>query len=40
VKLEEADIDGTFYVTKRRFTEDRNKRRTVLTLMQKDVWLP
>lgn len=40
VKLEEADIDDSFYVMKRRFTEDSGKRRTTLTLMQKGVWLP
>ncbi len=40
VKIEAADIDGNFYVTQRRFTENRGKRRTQLTLHEKDVWLP
>jgi prophage tail gpP-like protein len=39
VKIEEADIDDTFYVTQRRFTENRGKRRTSLTLHPKGVWL-
>lgn len=39
VKIEEAGIDGHFYVTQRRFTENRGKRRTQLTLMQPKVWL-
>lgn len=39
VKIEEAAIDDTYYVTGRRFREDRGKRRTVLTLHRKGVWL-
>ncbi len=39
VKIEEADIDGTYYVTQRRFTETRGKRRTQLTLHPSKVWL-
>jgi len=39
VKIEEAGIDGTYYVTQRRFREDRGKRRTELTLKKKGVWL-
>jgi prophage tail gpP-like protein len=40
VKIEEAGIDGTFYVTQRKFTEDRGRRRTSLTLHETKVWLP
>lgn len=40
VKIEEADIDGTFYVTQRRFLEDRRGKRTELTLHETKVWLP
>ncbi len=40
VKIEEADVDGVFYVSQRRFYEDRGKRRTDLKLIAKDVWLP
>jgi prophage tail gpP-like protein len=40
VKIEEAGIDGTFYVTQRRFKEDRRGRRTELTLHETKVWLP
>jgi prophage tail gpP-like protein len=39
VKIEEADIDGEYYVTQRRFTESRGRQRTQLTLRQKNVWL-
>jgi prophage tail gpP-like protein len=39
VTIEEADIDGTYYVTQRRFVESRGKKRTQLTLHAKDVWL-
>lgn len=39
VKIEEIDIDDTYYVIARRFTENRNRRRTELTLVQKGVWL-
>jgi len=39
VKIEEAGIDGPFYVTQRRFMENRGKRRTSLTLVQPKVWL-
>jgi prophage tail gpP-like protein len=39
VKIEEADIDGTYYVTQRRFTENRSRRRTTLTLRPAKVWL-
>jgi prophage tail gpP-like protein len=39
VKIEEADIDGTYYVLQRRFTENRGKRRTQLTLVPPKVWL-
>lgn len=40
VKIEEAGIDGTFYVTQRRFKEDRRGKRTELTLHETKVWLP
>lgn len=40
VSIEEAGIDGKFYVLQRRFTEGRGKRRTQLTLVQPSVWLP
>jgi prophage tail gpP-like protein len=40
VKIEEAGIDGTFYVTQRQFAEDRGQRRTTLTLHETKVWLP
>lgn len=39
VKIEEAGIDGTFYVSQRRFRENRGARRTELTLKQTGVWL-
>lgn len=39
VKIEEAGIDGSFYVIQRRFTENRNQRRTQLLLVQPKVWL-
>jgi prophage tail gpP-like protein len=39
VKIDEAEIDGKFYVTQRRFKEDRNKRRTELTLHEPGAWL-
>lgn len=39
VRIDELGIDGTYYVTQRRFREDRNKRRTQLTLHEKGVWL-
>lgn len=39
VKIAEAGIDGTYYVTQRRFREDRGKRRTEITLKEKGVWL-
>lgn len=39
VKIEEAGIDGKFYVVQRRFTESKAKRRTSLTLVQSGVWL-
>lgn len=39
VRIEELGIDGTYYVTQRRFRESRSKRRTELTLHEKDVWL-
>jgi len=39
VKIEEAGIDGPFYVTQRRFMENRGNRRTSLTLVQPKVWL-
>jgi prophage tail gpP-like protein len=40
VRIDEAGIDGTYYVTQRRFREDRGRRRTELTLHEKGVWLP
>jgi prophage tail gpP-like protein len=40
VRIDEYGIDGTYYVTQRRFREDRGRRRTELTLHQKGVWLP
>ncbi len=40
VRIEEADIDGVYYVTARKFTENRGKRRTQLTLHERYVWLP
>jgi prophage tail gpP-like protein len=39
VKLEEIGINGSFYVTQRRFTERRQQRRTQLTLVQPKLWL-
>lgn len=39
VRIEEADIDGTYYITQRRFTRDRGKDRTELTLHEKGVYL-
>lgn len=39
VKIEEAAIDGQFYVIQRRFTENDKQRRTQLTLVQPKVWL-
>lgn len=39
VKIEEAAIDGAFYVIQRRFTENRGQRRTQLLLVQPKVWL-
>lgn len=40
VKIEEAGIDGTYYVSQRRFRENRGTRRTELTLRKTGVWLP
>lgn len=40
VKIAEAGIDGTYYVTQRRFKEDAGKRRTEITLKEKGVWMP
>jgi prophage tail gpP-like protein len=39
VNIEEAGVDGKFYVIQRRFTENRGKRRTQLMLVQPKVWL-
>lgn len=39
VKIPSAKIDGLFYVTQRRFMEERSGRRTQLTLHQPKVWL-
>ncbi len=39
VRIPEADIDGVYYVTQRRFTESRGTRRTQLTLRPKGLWL-
>jgi prophage tail gpP-like protein len=39
VSIEEAGIDGKYYVTQRRFTENRGQRRTQLTLVQPGIWL-
>ncbi len=40
VKIEEAGIDGVFWIGQRRFTESRGERRCSMTLYQKDVYLP
>jgi prophage tail gpP-like protein len=39
LRIDELGIDGTYYVTQRRFREDRGSRRTELTLHEKGVWL-
>lgn len=39
VEIEDADISGTYYVTQRRFRENRGTRRTEITLKEKGVWL-
>ncbi len=40
VRIPHANIEGVFYVGKRRFMESREKRRTELTLWPKGVYLP
>jgi prophage tail gpP-like protein len=39
VVIEEAGIDGVYWISQRRFREERQKRRTTLTLHEKGVWL-
>ncbi len=39
VRIDEAGINDTYYVTQRRFREDRGRRRTQLTLRRKGLWL-
>lgn len=39
VEIEDANISGSYYVTQRRFRENRGVRRTELTLKEKGVWL-
>jgi prophage tail gpP-like protein len=39
VKIEEADINGTYYITQRRFIRDRKQDRTEITLHEKGVYL-
>ncbi len=39
VRIDEIGVNGTYYITQRRFREDRSKRRTELTLHEKGVWL-
>lgn len=39
VRIDEAGIDGTYYVSQRQFIVDRSKKRTRLTLRPKGVWL-
>ena len=40
VVIEEADIDGVFWIGQRRFREESGQRRTEITLYQKGVYLP
>lgn len=40
VKIPAAGVDGVYYLTQRRFREDRGKRRTEIKLVPKGVWLP
>lgn len=40
VVIEEAGIDGVYWISQRKFREERGQRRTTLTLHEKDVWLP
>ncbi len=39
VRIDEIGVDGTYFVTQRRFRENRGSRRTELTLHEKSVWL-
>lgn len=39
VRIDELGINSEYYVTQRRFRESRQKRRSELTLHEKDVWL-
>ena len=40
VRIDEAGLNDTMYVTQRRFTESRGQRRTQLTLRPSGAWLP
>ncbi len=40
LKIEEAGIDGVFWIAQRRFTENNRERRTTITLHEKGVYLP
>lgn len=40
VVIEEAQIDGVYWISQRRFRESRGERRTSVTLHEKGVWLP
>lgn len=40
VVIQEAGIDGVYWISQRRFRESRRERRTTLTLHEKGVWLP
>lgn len=39
VVIEEAGIDGVYWISQRKMVEERSKRRTSLTLHEKGVWL-
>lgn len=39
VKIDEGDIDGTYWLCQRRFRENKERRRTEITLKKKGVWL-
>jgi prophage tail gpP-like protein len=39
VKIDEAGIDGVYWISQRKFSEKRQERRTTLTLHEKGVWL-
>jgi prophage tail gpP-like protein len=39
VKIDEAGVDGVYWISQRKFSEKRQERRTTLTLHEKGVWL-